>query len=362
MKKILFIIFLWLRICSVVFGQIDTIIVHDYTQAMVTIGKEGSTRPVISLAKLNSAGFFLSRPSEGNIRVCNENPFTIWVNGRLFKKIDHRCQLYNINDFFQNQISDTLFISIYSTENFKNFSFEKVVMQDFVVINNNPKLLRLARNVFREFTTTAILIIVFLAGFISTKYPGKLIHFIRGVFNIKQNSIEYLGIQLFSELGVSMLLLLSLIFAFLGIYVGLRANLNFFIISPSYSGFFLLWLKGSFFVCFFILLKWVLIFLISTLFGFRKISSYQLFDFISFGFVFSGLMSGFALMDFLFGSDNVWFLIDFHTVFIVVTGIFISWITLRFVNHSSNTKFLIISYLCATEIIPAMLLIGWFFK
>ncbi|MEM8938074.1 MAG: DUF4271 domain-containing protein [Bacteroidota bacterium] len=359
--KILFVC-LWLLFCNVIFGQKDTIIIHDYAKTMVSMEEDGSISPVISLSKLNTAGFFLPRPSRGYIRVCNDNPFTIWVNGRLFKKIDHGCELYDINDFFQNEVSDTLFISIYATENFTNLRFEEVIVQNLVVIKDDPKLLRSTRDVFREFTTTAILIILFLVGFISTKYPGRLINLVKVVFNIKQNSIEYLGVQLFSELGVSLLLLLSLFFAFLGIYIDLEANLNYSDIPLSYSGFFILWLKGSSFVCLFILVKWVLIFLISPLFGFRKMNGFQLLDFISFGLVLSGLMFVFILIDFLFSNGDFWFLVDSHVILIFTVGIFISWITLRFVNHSSNTKFLIISYLCATELIPAILLIGWFFK
>ncbi len=360
MNRILF-TFLLLLVYSASFCQ-DTVIVHDYTQIMVTVDNNGSMNPVTSLAKEKSAGFFMEGSKDGVVRVCSDSPLTIWSNGRLIKKVENGCELIDVEDFYKNDASDTVFVSVNSLDYLSSLSFDKVIYQDQLIVKDDPKLPRTARDIFQEFTFTALIVIASLFGFLLIQHPGRLSHIANRSFSLKQNTYELVGTQFISEVGISLVVLLSLIFSFFGIYGASKTIMDGFLIPSSYQGFIILWLKISSYFLVFILAKWLFITIISRLFGFRKVNDFQLFDFLNYGLIIGVVLSLFVLLDFVFRNNATWIPTDFPILLISIIAIFIGWFALKFVNNYPLKKLLIIAYLCATEIIPTMIIIGWFYK
>ncbi len=329
---------------------------------MISVENEETILPIATLSNTNSAGLFFEKSKSGTVRVCNDHPLTIWVNGRLLKKIPGGCEFIKIEDFYRDLGSDTIFVSLHSDHNLASLTFEEVVFTDLILVNDDPKVVRSVRDVFNEFTFTALIMIALLFGFVSVRHTTRISQIVNKAFSLKQNTYEMVNTQFVSDVNASLVILLSLILAFISIYGAHETSLNGFIKPTSYLGFLSLWLKTAFYITAFIFVKWVFIYLISRLFRFRRINDLQLFDFVNFCLIFSIIILFLVFLDVVFKGTDTRIPSYFPVVLVSIIFVFILWFALKFVNDSPHKKLLIITYLCATEIIPAILLIGWFYK
>lgn len=360
MKKILCLFLFAASFCSQ--AQLDTLVIYDYTKIMVSLDRRQEVIAVSELDQVEQAGFFLTDLPDGVLRVCNSTPLFVWVNGRLLQDFTG-CVFIDPAELFTISKSDSIFVSFHAKEGLDNLVCELVVFEKLQVLKEDPKLARGTRNSLNEFSISVILILLLLAGFFAISYPSRLAYIANRTFTFKISAYDSVNTNFLSASSLTSLIFLSALIGFVGVYCDQLLELGYTEHGGSYLYLLLLWFKLVAVVFGLFLLKWLLVTAVSKLFQFREINNYQLFDFINFLTVLGVLVSLGIFVDFIFHtSANSWIGDSFIFVFVAILVLFNVWFSWKFVNNSQRKKLLIISYLCATEIIPTIFIIGRFFK
>lgn len=343
-------------------GQQDTIVVIDYTKVMVGADSEGNVDPITTLEGIRQAGFFMNGLPDGQVRICNPEELFVWVNGSLIATMKE-CEFFYPVDFFNDIKSDTIYISISSKSSLEDLTCDLVIFEQLTVIKDQVANPRETRSVFVEFTIIVFITLLVMIGFITSNYPSRMAYLFEKTFTFKASAYEFVNTGFFSGSSMYLLVLYSFLLSFTGVYLNALLDLNFFEIQISLTGYLLQWVRLAAGVFLIFILKWMMISLVAQLFKFRGLRNFQLFDFLNFNFVLLLPVLIFLTTDFIFNAPNhSWISDGFLILFPITIILFVVWFTLKFVNNSPRKKLVIISYLCATEIIPGIVLLGWFYK
>ncbi|SNS53743.1 protein of unknown function [Ekhidna lutea] len=360
MKNIVSLIFIVQTLLA--FCQQDTVVVTDYTKVMVGTDVNGELFPITSLENVNQAGVFINGVPNGRIRICNPANLSIWVNGRL-QDLIIGCEYYTSKDLFLSSKTDTLFLSFSSPHTLENLKCELVVFEDLLVIKDEISIQREVRNTMSEFVISSLIILTAFLGFILLKFPGRVSYLLEKAFTFKVSAYEFINTSFFGSSSMSLVAFYSLSLSFVAVYVNSLLGLNFFIYPTSFTEFIWSWLKIACGVFGLFIIKWLVISAVAALFRFRGLKNFQLFDFINFHTILLLPIMFFLVTDFIINTAaESWITDRMITLFPVGIILFVVWFTLKFVNNSPRKKLMIISYLCATEIIPVIIFLGWFYK
>lgn len=344
------------------YAQQDTIVVTDFTKIMVETDGQGELYPVTSLSEVKQAGFFMNGRSDSPIRVCMPGELFIWVNGKLLDVINE-CTYYSAEEFFKNADSDTIFVSFSSSSSLVDLKCDQVLFDELLVIKDVASNPREVRSSFKEFTIIALLVMLLLLGIIVSSYPSRISYLFEKSFTLKASAYEFVNTGFFTEASMYILMFYSLALAFAGMYLDSLLNYGLFADFDSLLEFLLNWFQLAASIFLFFLAKWVVVSVISRLFRFRDLHNFQLFDFLNFSLVLLIPSLLFLILDFVVNDPSkTWIPSGYIMLFPATLILFVLWFTLKFVNNSPRKKLSIISYLCATEIIPVIVLLGWFFK
>ena len=337
-------------------GQLDTTVIGSLNHTLVEVKQNGQIDPIVELSNATSVGFYFSRGQDNLIRICNGGITTVWVEGRFVQSITNCGSLHLDSLSFSSQ-KETLFISFFAQDGLSALKVEKLGLVENQIMGHGRKIIRMQRSQFEDFIIVGSICLLVLTGFLISNYPGRISYLFNRSFSLKLTSYEFADTQLFSKVGISFYLYLSFISGFVWVYF---TRLDQFGTFMELLG---SWIQLSGVVLLFVLLKWTLTVVLSRLFNFRGFHHYLVFDFINVSLIFTVIAFGLMALSFSFGwpSSPVTFQILVVIVGFVL-GATIIYSMLKFVNNTSLKKLPIITYLCATEIIPAILIAGWFFK
>lgn len=341
----------------------DTVVVTDFTNAMVFAEADGKLQPIVDLSAHVSSGVFLDNKIEGIIRVCNPSPISVWLNGKFFKRIEQGCEMLDIKELIAFAGEGRFFVNIHARDNLAQLRFEEITIRQSLVLAEQENLNRPVRDYFREFTITGLIFILLMVNILAFSRSSRINYVLRRTFSFKTSSYELVNTQFISVVGLSFCLLASIIIGFFWSYLVLGNLPEELANRMTYEAFIFKWLRASGIIFSLFIIKWILALLFGSLFDFKRISEFQLFDFVNICLIFSGLLLTILCFDFIFNlTVSAWMDKKIIAIILIILGSFIIYFGWKFVNNSPDKKLLIISYLCATEIMPAILLIGWFFK
>lgn len=355
-------LFVFLVYSLIANAQLDTVVVHDYTKVMVTVDANDRLTPVTDLSELQQAGFFIIGQPEGYLKVCNDTPLYLWVNGRLYARIDG-CDFFKPEELFSYAQSDSIYVSLYTETQLSEIECQLISFEKLQILKEDPALPRIPRNEFREFAITSILILLLLFAFLVIQHPSRVGYLSRRTFTFKISAYEFINTNFLSSSSIVLVLTLSFLLSYFVVYLDQQLMLDIIVENDSFWGLLNSWVVIGAGITILFFIKWIVVSIVSTLFQFREINNYQLFDFLNFLTVGGVLIFLSLVLDFVLNTQvDSWIGPGFVYVFMVVLILYIIWFSLKFVNNSPRKKLLIISYLCATEIIPAILIFGWFLK
>ncbi|NQZ75368.1 MAG: DUF4271 domain-containing protein [Ekhidna sp.] len=361
MKRVFFLSLVILIQAIRLHGQSDTIVLTDYSKLLIQVNSKGELSPVTGNPNLQDAGFFITANDDGMLKFCNSEQTSIWVEGRLASIIDH-CDFIPIDDLKQLASSDTFFVSISAANSLKNLTCQHVLFEDLRVIQEEVAFSRNTTDSANEFIIIALVLIVFFTGFMVARHPSRSSFLFQKTFTLKSSAYELVNSSFFSEASFLLFGIFSIIASFILVYLELRFDYGFISNDLSVMQIFFFWCKCALFLFLLFLAKYLFVTLVAALFGFKGLRDYQLFDFINFhSIVFCGIFL-LTFVDFLMGKTGVIIESKFLWIFPSVLITFIIWFTSKFVSNSPRRKLMIISYLCATEIVPVVILLGYFFK
>ena len=343
-------------------GQQDTIVVTDYTKLMVGADPKGQVFPVTSLDDVKQAGFFINGIPEGTLKICSSEELFIWANGKLLDVIDE-CKFFPPDEIFRHIDSDTIYVSFSSENDLSTLTCELVIFEELLVIRDQSAIPREVRDALSEFIIIALLALLLVLGIVVSAFPSRVSYLLEKSFTLKASAYEFVNTGFFSGASMYVLIYYSLALAFTGMYLDSLLSYGLFGISETLTDFIVTWLQVSAGIFMLFILKWIVITVVAGLFKFRDLKNYQLFDFLNFNLVLLTPVLILVILDFILNDPSEsWISEGYLLLYPIMLILFVLWFTLKFVNNSPRKKLSIISYLCATEIIPVIILLGWFFK
>lgn len=301
--------------------------------------------------------FALDRKSlGGSLVIQDQEPFSLFINGKLSGRYTEKINLRV--DSLWTLYQGKLFIGIHQEQPI--YSLQTFLLSQ----TNQPDYDNLLRggNFFSDFVIIASLILlVALVGLLRVNASLTLDYLnVMKLFSLQDRDESTVASRIgasinlffFALIGFFLALLLLIIFNIAPDRVPLAGN---FIFSSTPQAF-LYWIILSAIILVLLIAKLVLIASFSLLFGLRDSVRFQFFNFVRLLFVTAGLMASIAIVYFIFDLQNPNLFYGLLTIggFFIAIGIL--FLFLKLLARTSLPVFHLFSYLCATEIIPLMVL------
>jgi hypothetical protein len=339
-----------------VYSQSRTI-TEDLTLRFFIVEKDGSISVATDYPSYQTLGIFItSQELYDGIYLCNEDPFNIWINGRMYHH-DVECEEYSKATFFSNTENDTLFITLNTKGDFGDIVAYTYNNNIQASVSTSPVVPK-SKNNYRSFVIVASVTIIFLWGilrlYFSTLFNSLFkINLFRRVRRSESSGA-------FDYSMAILVLLLSLMGSFSYWLIDIRTNQT--------EGYFLIdhlsiWIRNAMVVFVLIVLKYLVIRLVSNLNSLQGIAFTQISDFIKFFSIASLLvvivLSGqFWFNYYEMSLPGVFWIYYFEIVYIL----FILYLFYKIGLSVRYRNLHIISYLCTTEITGALIVALVFIK
>ncbi len=151
--------------------------------------------------------------------------------------------------------------------------------------------------------------------------------------------------------------LLSSVFYFAGAYLPASR----FIGINSFAGSFVVWGKLSMYILLLLTSKLIVVLLFSSLFNFRETVSFQFFNFLRFVLFTAVMMSILTLIYFVFKGSQALFYKQLILLALALLSAGSVMVLIKLLARAPFSFFHLFSYLCASEIIPLVIIIKIFF-
>jgi hypothetical protein len=301
--------------------------------------------------------FTLDRKSLGSTLVIQDRQsFSLFINGKLCGQFKDSLTLQV--DSLWTLYQGKLFMGVHQEDPIYSLKTVLLSYTSQADVDNLPRL----GNFFSDFVIIAsLLLLMALIGLLRVN-AGLTLDYLNVIklFSLQDRDESTVA----SRIGASInLFFFALIGFFLGLVLMIIFNIapdrvylagNFVFNSTSQA--FLYWILLSTIILALLATKLILITSFSLLFGLRASVRFQFFNFVRLLFVTAGVMACLAIVYFIFHSQNpnlFYNLLTIGGIFIIIGTLFLF---LKLLARTSFPLFHLFSYLCATEIIPLMIL------
>ena len=295
------------------------------------------------------------------IIVAGDSPFSLMLNGKLIS--DQKLNLaLPIDSLTSIASTSSLFLGIHQEKKIDPSELHTSIQTK--AIGNSDQLAEnhpfKKETFFRDFVITSVLIlIIFLTSTIRLNPRLSSDYFsVNKIFSLRDNDDDD---QLYNRLTSGNILFYfftSLILAFFIIVIGqfVEIGLPFIKVSGYANGWFT-WLRLSAIIFGFLFAKMIVIYFMASLFGIRDISGFHFFNFTRLLLVCVGAFALVVAVYYILRGQQKGF---YFFLYEFVSWILIGWIILFFLkltNRVQRSVFHLFSYICATEIIPFLLIV-----
>jgi len=284
--------------------------------------------------------------------------FSIMLNGKLL--LDREKEIMLSMDSLKGIYRDPSFFFIIHQENsIEGKNLVTSICSKSMNSTNSEMEHRRRETSFRDFVITAVLVLlIFLVGVIRLNPRLSSDYFsITKLFSLRESDTDQFYYRLTSG-NILFYILTSLILAFYLMVIGRFVTLQLTDLEiVDYTDSVFTWLKVSLIIFIVLFTKMFVIYIIASLFGVRDIAGFHFFNFTRIMLVFVGLLTlilasyhllhgqQIRVYDFLLGTLS-WIL-----------GGWIILLFLKLTNRVPYAVFHLFSYICATEIIPFLLIV-----
>ena len=293
---------------------------------------------------------------------CHEE-WDLFVNGKLISS--GRQRLLNIDSLSQ-LYSPVLFFGVYSKDGIYRLT-TKIVSVNASVEPRIREIKERPSAFFRDYSilTTAFLMLFLLILF-RTNAQLTLDYFsFAKIFSAQERNENLLASRIASSVNLLFYLfcalltgfLLSAVFHFAGSYFAVAK----FVVMDSLGSAFKVWLKLSLFILVLLAAKLVIVLLFSSLFNFRDTVSFQFFNFLRFVLFTAVMMAVLSLIYFVFKGGQALFYRQLIIMALVLMSAGSFMVLIKLLARAPFSLFHLFSYLCASEIIPLVVIIKIFF-
>jgi hypothetical protein len=297
------------------------------------------------------------------LSIVSRDTWDLFVNGKL---IDSGQQRLLSIDSLSLLYSPSLFLGIQSNEGIYTLITQVVSPQASVGATARTILAR-PPTFFRDY---AILVSFFLLFFLLILYRTNaqltLDYFsFAKIFSVQERNENLLASRITSSVNMLFYLFCALLTGFLLSAVFYFADAYFsvakFTVIDSLGSAFIVWLKLSLLILSLLASKLVIVLLFSSLFNFRDTVSFQFFNFLRFVLFTAVMMSVLSLLYFAIKGGQALFYRQLIIMALVLLSAGSVMVLIKLLARAPFSLFHLFSYLCASEIIPLVIIIKIFF-
>jgi hypothetical protein len=307
--------------------------------------------------KSSTIYFNLDRKSLGSTLLIQDRlPFSLFINGKLRGQYTDRVSLRvdSLWSLFQGK----LFIAIHQEQPVYSLQTLLLSERSGADVENHPR----QGNFFSDFVIIAVgILFAALIGLLRVN-TGLTIDYLNVIklFSLQDRDESTVASRIgasinlffFALISFFLALVLMIIFHVAPDRVRLAGSLVFYSTGQA----FFIWILLSVIILTMLAAKLVLITSFSLLFGLRDSVRFQFFNFVRLLFITANLMACMATAYFIFHTQNpnlYYRLLTVGSFFILIGTLFLF---LKLLARTSFPVFHLFSYLCATEIIPLLIL------
>lgn len=307
--------------------------------------------------KRNTIYFVLDKKSVGSkLLIYDRSEFSVFINGKLIARKRDSLQLPV--DSLWARYQGNLFVSIYQKQ--PVYSLQTIL----ILPVNKSELDNPVREgiFFKDFVILASFILMAFMVVLFRVNPRLTFDYLNvvKVFSVQERDDAIVAGRIGSSVNLFFFALVSFLFSLLLMIIFYVAPdqvrlAGDFVFQSTPQAFFI-WLLLSFIVFLILIAKLVLIATFSLLFNLKSSVRFQFFNFIRLLFVTTLVMGLVAIVYFILHSQNpalFYNLLILGSFFVIMGTIFLF---LKLLTRTAFPVFHLFSYLCATEIIPLMVL------
>ena len=298
-----------------------------------------------------------------NLSINSAEDWDLFVNGSLI--FSGRDQLFSM-DSLAHLYSQELFFGIHTSRGVVDLT-TRIVSPTFSQLEIPKVPSQRQPTFFRDYVIMVTsFLLLFLLILFRTNPQLTLDYFsFAKIFSVQERNENLLASRITSSVNLLFYLfcalltgfLLSAIFYFAGPYFHEAKFMG----INSLAGAFLVWLRLSMFILVLLISKLVIVLLFSSLFNFRETVSFQFFNFLRFVLFTSVIMALSSLVYFVFKGEQALFYEQLMVLALVLMSAGSVMVLIKLLARASFSFFHLFSYLCASEIIPLVIIIKIFF-
>ncbi len=293
------------------------------------------------------------------LKLSSAKEFSIFLNSKLLLDRVSRYTL-SIDSLQEEYPKSSLFFAIHGGENITGLNLSTKIYTN-VSKTSLSEILAYKKNdsSFRDFVVTVVLgLAVFLITMIRSN-PGLSSDYfsITKMFSLRESDSDVFHYRL-TRSNILFYVLASMTLAFYLILI------DWFMVSDlgtgKITGYFpwmMSWLKISLTILICLFIKIVLVYLMASLFGLKEIAGVHFFNFIRLVLVFISVLILLLGAYSLLGGHQIGVAIFLQSILGWLLGVWIIILFLKLSNRIRYSVFHLFSYICATEIIPFLLIV-----
>lgn len=316
----------------------DTLTVDRLDYRFITY-ENGLFSPLVSLESAEVASVFVTCQESLQMELCGSQPFNIWVDGRLIRqKRDRACLYLSTDELCRVANRDTVFLTVVSNEKLQDLQArtfrvaKKYGLSEFSLMRRSP---------LGEFWYFGFIVGLGLIVMARMLVPD--------FWRFRWPNLEQYNYRLSSLDNWILVVLCSLLLAF---------SWSFLVDDRSIPLFF----GTTGFLLLVFILKFCLIVLSASLFGFWKPTAWQFTFFVRFSFFWSVVAFIILLMLLVFFNLQHFNQAIFEACAAGLLSLFILVVSYILMSQQGTKSLHIFIYLCTVEILPMGLVIFWFLK
>ncbi len=301
-----------------------------------------------------------SKFSGDSLLLESTEPFALFINGQLIYPSETKIIL--AIDSLQSLLSaPTLLISIHQ-DNIIEGGLTTGILSRAAV--SSSELLPISFSSFRDFAITGMLILLLMLILIIQLNPKLASDYfsVTKIFSLREGDDKQIYSRITSSTSILFYCLCSLIISYYLIiifhFIPKQYSLAATFYSNTFSSAFLQWLQLSLIILGVFLLKMVIVFVATFLFGYTELMGIHFFNWVRLLLVVFGTLTIILFTYFIGHGHGKGFM---ASMFVFVCWILVGWMILIFLKlttRNSRSMFHLFLYLCATELIPFLITIN----
>lgn len=354
---------------SNLFGQEKFTIKQDLRTEWMTY-EDGGYKPLgnVVVNGRNTVYFQLApeRYPASYLRLRSGNPFFLFMNGKVMGEF-RGTVAFNL-DSLTRAVPGSLYSFALHQRNINERDLRSEILGRQPLDRRATSMDTKPDSYFRDFVGASGLVIIMLFLLtlrLNPKLAGDYFSVAR-IFSAREAEDTQSSARLTSSSNVQFYILCSLLLGFYLIIILRHLPRDYALpLRFQASGFWMMcwqWLKLSTIIFYLFLLKIVIIFLLTRLFGMRGMARFHFFNWIRLLLIVFGAATIILFIYFTLRGDNEDFFVAFLSFVIIASVVWIGVAFFKLSGRSEHSLFHLFSYICATEIIPLLITVKVLFQ